>query len=140
MKKVFVSVVLFVVAFATQTIAQDRATTAKTTVKELSLKLVDGSNTITVPDAQGTIKFTKRGDKITDVVYTDAAGKSSRMQSSSVVAPKPCKCPMPDACYSIPNNQSIGMCICKPCDISSGNHVVTLLLPAVQKIREAANK
>ncbi|HVK49870.1 MAG TPA: hypothetical protein VM488_18530 [Pseudobacter sp.] len=141
MKKVFVIAVMFVLAFATNSIAQTGSAgnreASKPVIKEINLKLVDGSNTITVPDGQGTIKFTKRGDKVTEVVYTDAAGKSSRMQSSQVVGPKPCKCPIPDACYSIPNNQSIGMCICKACDLSSGNHVVTVWLPAVQKI---ANK
>lgn len=144
MKKVFAIAVMFMLAFATHSMAQAGSAgnreAAKPVIKEVTLKLVDGSNTVTVPDGNGTVKFTKRGDKITDVVYTDAAGKSSRMQSSQVAGPKPCKCPIPDACYSIPNNQSIGMCICKACDLSSGNHVVTMWLPAVQKIRDAANK
>lgn len=141
MKKVFVIAVMFILAFATHSMAQTGSAgsreAAKPVVKEIAQKLVDGNNSVTIPDGQGTIKFTKRGDKITDVVYTDAAGKTSRMQASQVVGPKPCKCPIPDACYSIPNNQSIGMCICKACDLSSGNHVVTVWLPAVQKI---ANK
>lgn len=141
MKKTLFITAMFILAFAINSFAQSapvnrsEAGVAKTELKELTLKLAEGNNTINIPDGRGTIKFVKRGDKISDVVYTDAAGKSTRMQSGTVPGPKPCKCPIPDACYSIPNNQSIGMCICKACDLTSGNHIVTLLLPAVQKIR-----
>lgn len=143
MKKTFFITAMFVLAFVAGSFAQSaptgRTEAGKTTIKEFTVKLTDGNNSIAVPDGKGTIKFVKRGDKITDVVYTDAAGKSSRMQSSTIPGAKPCKCPIPDACYSIPNNQSIGMCICKACDLSSGEHIVTLWLPAIQKVRDAAN-
>lgn len=144
MKKTFFITAIFLLVFAAGAFAQAAPAGrndagGKATIKELTVKLTDGNNSITVPEGKGTIKFVKRGDKITDVVYTDAAGKSSRMQSSNISGAKPCKCPIPDACYSIPNNQSIGMCICKACDLSSGEHIVTVWLPAIQKVRAAAN-
>ncbi|AXY78449.1 hypothetical protein D3H65_32650 [Paraflavitalea soli] len=110
-----------------------------------SVKIKDGKNTIQVPDGKGTIQLVKRGDKFTDVVYTDAAGKESRLspvRPGTNGAPKPpCKFPIPDACFSIPNNQSVGMCICRPTDLSSGeDYSVSLLLPAVQKVRDAATR
>jgi hypothetical protein len=108
-----------------------------------SVKINDGKNTIRVPDGKGTIQLVKRGDKFTDVVYTDAAGKESRLspvRPGTGGAPKPaCKFPIPDACFGIPNNQSVGMCICRPTDLSSGEDFsISLLLPAVQKVRDAA--
>lgn len=108
-----------------------------------SVKIKDGKNTIRVPDGKGTIQLVKRGDKFTDVVYTDAAGKESRLspvRPGTGNLPKPaCKFPIPDACFAIPNNQSVGMCICRPTDLSSGEDFsISLLLPAVQKVRDAA--
>ncbi len=115
----------------------------KVSLNDFHLKLTDGKNTVKVQNENGTISFMKRGDKITDVVYTDAAGKTTRMEPTKPGtngAPNTsCKYPLPDACYSIPNNQSVGMCICRPTDIKSDDYVVSigLLLPAVQKVRDA---
>lgn len=116
---------------------------SKTVNHNIDVKLSDGKNTVRIPEDGGTLQFVKRGDKFSDVVYTDAAGKSSRLSPArpgTGAAPTPaCKWPIPDACYSIPNNQSIGMCICKPTDVkNSGEFTIGLLLPAVQKVRDAA--
>jgi len=112
-----------------------------------SVKATDGANTVPVPNNRGTVKFTKRGNLITNVIYIDAAGKSVRLEPTSGAAnggTKPaCKCPIPDACFGTAN-KSVGMCICKPCDISNGGgdgpYSIGLLLPAVQKIRQAASR
>jgi hypothetical protein len=108
-----------------------------------SVKLNEGANTVPVPGNMGILKFTKRGTSITNVIYTDAAGKAVRLQPNNGTAngaPKPaCKCPLPDACFGTAD-KNVGMCMCKPCDLSNGEETysIGLLLPAVQKVREAA--
>lgn len=106
-----------------------------------SVKLNEGSNSVPVPNGRGTIKLVKRGNSFTNVVFVDAAGKTTRLQGTQAGtngAPQPsCKYPLPDACYGGPQN--IGLCICKPTDLTTGNdYNIALLLPAVQKVREAA--
>jgi len=152
MKKVISIVTLFVVAFAfnvsAQTVKNTPAKPAGLTI-ELedvmisSVKAKDGANTVPVPGNRGTVKFTKRGNIITNVIFTDAAGKSVKLEPTSGAAnggTKPsCKCPIPDACFGTAD-KNVGMCICKPCDLSNGEETysIGLLLPAVQKIRQAA--
>jgi hypothetical protein len=152
MKKVISIVALFVLAFVVNVSAQTTKTTPeespslKYKLKDVmisSVKVNDGANTVPVPDNMGTIKFTKRGGSITNVIYTDAAGKSVRLQPNNGTAngaPKPgCKYPLPDACFGTAD-KNVGMCMCKPTDLSNGDETYTigLLLPAVQKVREAA--
>jgi len=152
MKKVISIVTLFVLAFVFNVSAQTvKNTPVKPTgltieledVMISSVKVNDGANTVPVPGNRGTVKFTKRGNIITNVIFTDAAGKSVRLQPNNGTAngaPKPgCKCPLPDACFGTAD-KNVGMCMCKPCDLSNGEETysIGLLLPAVQKVREAA--
>jgi hypothetical protein len=109
-----------------------------------SVVLKDGANTVDVP-GRGTLKFTKRGDKFSNVVFTDVAGKTIRMapsNGSTGAAPKlPCKYKLPDACFG--SGSQGAMCICRPTDIASGPndpYSIGLLLPAVQAAREAARR
>lgn len=140
MKKIFLAVAIFAFAMVSRTNAQ---AVQMEDVMITSLKLTDGSNTVRVPNGKGTIKFVKRGDKLSDVVFIDAAGKSTRLtpvKPGTNGAPQPsCKFPIPDACFGTPN-KNIGMCMCKPTDLSSGGgeYTIGLLLPAVQKVRDAA--
>jgi len=101
-----------------------------------------GAQTVPVPKGKGTLKFDKSGNKFTNVVFIDAAGKTHRMipaKPGTNGAPQPsCKYPLPDACFATAD-KSIGMCMCKPTDLNSNSpYTVALLLPAVQKVREAA--
>jgi len=108
-----------------------------------SVKVNEGDNTVLVPGNRGKIKFTRRKAGIINVSYTDAAGKTVRLQPNNGTAngaPKPsCKYPLPDACFGTAD-KNVGMCICKPTDLSNGDETYTigLLLPAVQKVRGAA--
>jgi len=108
-----------------------------------SVKLKEGVNTVQLPNGRGTIRLVKRGETFSNVMFQDAAGKIERLNpndGSTDGAPTPaCKCPIPDACFGTAN-KNIGMCMCKPCDLSAGEETysIGLLLPAVQKVREAA--
>lgn len=110
-----------------------------------SLKLSDGKNTVRLPDGNGSLELVKRGDRFSDVVFTDAAGKTTRLApipAGTGQLPKPaCKFPIPDACFGIPNANEIGMCICRPTDLTTGeDYSISLLLPAVQKVRDTPRK
>ena len=137
MKKVIAIITVCLFAVAGNVSAQSQSA-GKVVFQDFHFtsNLTEGQNTIVVPDGKGTVKFTKRGSTFSNVIYTDAAGKSTRLQPGTGAAngaPAPsCKCPVPDACFGT-ENKSIGMCICKPCDVSSGNgpYTIGLLLPAV---------
>lgn len=102
-----------------------------------------GAQTVRLPDGRGILKFTKTGDRLSNVVFTDAAGKVHNLQPSrpgTNGAPQPsCKYPLPDACFST-QDKNIGLCMCKPADITNhpDGYVIAMLLPAIQKVREAA--
>jgi hypothetical protein len=145
MKKVIVVLSLFVCAAATNVSAQsDRPTESLS----LNFTKVEGPNTVDIPNGRGTIKFIARGDRFSNVEYVDAAGKTTRLTpgiSPSAGAPnQPCKYPIPDACFGTANKK-VFMCMCRPTDISapgSGDPtaiLIGLLLPAVQKVRDAAH-
>ena len=145
MKKIILASVVFVFAFATNLHAQ-RGEKGQIEIVSWSLGATraDGAQSVPVPGGKGTVKFDKRGDKFTNVVFIDANGKTHRlqpMQPGTNGAPDPgCKYPIPDACFGTAN-KNIGMCMCKPTDLTSnggGEYSISLLLPAVQKIRQAA--
>lgn len=143
MKRMFLAGLLFTFAMAARVNAQSN--------KEIGIESfqwgatnASGAQAITVPGGKGTIKFDKTGDRFTNVVYTDAAGKQFRLapvKPGTSGAPQPtCKYPLPDACFATAD-KNIGMCLCKPTDKTSaggGEYTVALLLPAIQKVRDAA--
>ncbi len=87
-------------------------------------RLVDGFNTVQIPNGNGSVKFVKRGETFSNLIFQDEAGKIERMTTDDGTtegAPTPtCKCPLPDACFATAN-KNVGMCMCKPCDLSTGN-------------------
>jgi hypothetical protein len=149
MKKVIGILSVLVFAFAANVsaqITQPGSTTEARPMDPFTLNFVmkEGSNTVPLPDGRGTVKFTKRGDKFADVVFTDASGKATRLapgNGSTDNLPKPpCKYKLPDACFG--GGGSAAMCICRPTNISNGGNpneiLIGLLVPAVQKVRGAA--
>jgi hypothetical protein len=155
MKKVIFILSTFLIAAAGDVSAQVAPSTGGSSAGEvpmdqisLNFTKVEGPNTVPIPKGRGTIKFVARGDKFSDVVFIDAAGKSSRLipgNGPSAGAPNlPCKYPIPDACFGTAN-KNVGMCMCRPTDLSAGGGgdpnaiLIGLLLPAVQKVREAAH-
>lgn len=136
MKKLILAFTLFMFALAGHVSAQ----TAPMAEYQITVRMSDGTNVVTLPDGRGTITLQKSGNMFSGVMYTDAAGAVTRLAPNSGGtggAPRPvCKYPLPDACFGMPS-QNIGMCICGPKDITSGTreYNIGLLLPAVQQIR-----
>ncbi len=85
--------------------------------------LKEGQNTMIIKQGKGTLQFTKSGDRFSNVNFKDSTGVITRLISVPVGtqgAPKPeCKYPLPDACFGTAD-KNIGLCICKPTDISTG--------------------
>lgn len=141
MKKVSLILALFLFAAVSSLYAQ----VTMSDVLVSSIKMRDGKNTVRLPDGQGSLELVKRGDRFSNVVFTDAAGKITRLApkpAGTGQSPKPaCKFPIPDACFGTPNASEIGMCICRPTDLSNGEDFsISLLLPAVQKVRDTPRK
>src|SRR4051812_42988840 len=97
MKKVISIVALFVVAFAFNVSAQGKKATTNTggstplayeleNIMISSVKLAEGRNVIPVSQTGGQIQFTKLSKStrsFTEVTYTDAAGKTVKLQPTS---------------------------------------------------------
>ena len=98
----------------------------------------EGTNTITVTGGRGTLTFMKKNEFFSNVLFTDAAGKTSRLvpNNGNAGIPKPvCQFPIPDASFGTAGN--IGLSICRASGFAgiSGSFTISLLLPVVQKIR-----
>lgn len=93
------------------------------------VNLKEGTNRMQTKELLGTLLFVKSGNTFSDVIFTDEAGKSTRLtpaRGGTDGAPTPtCKTKLPDACFSSPD-KNIGMCICKPGDITNGDEVYTI--------------
>lgn len=153
MKKVIGILLIVLLAFTANVSAQTAPSGGGTSggdkpMESMSLNFVkiDGPNTVPLPNGIGALEFFARGDRFSDGVFTDARGKTTRLvpraDATASLPQPPCQYPIPDACFGSPNKK-IGLCICRPTDISAGGGdpnaiLIGLLLPAVQKIREPA--
>lgn len=146
MQKILFICALFIFGLTTQVNAQGRDKWVELPSISFGTSATSGAQTIVVPGGKGTLKFDKTGDRFTNVVFLDSLGKTHRLspvKPGTGGAPQPsCKFPLPDACFAT-SDKNIGMCICKPTDLAgsaNGEYLIGLLLPAVQKVREAAAK
>jgi hypothetical protein len=129
MKKLIVILSVFVIAMTNKVSAQAQPTEENFDIALPTVPESDGNFDIalpTVPEShkgRGTLTFFKKGNSFSYVIYKDAAGKSTRLEPArggTNGAPKPeCKTKLPDACFSSPD-KNIGMCICKPGNLSTG--------------------
>ena len=97
----------------------------------------EGTNTMTIPGGRGTLTFMKKNEFFSNVIFTDATGKTSRLvpNNGNAGIPKPvCQFPIQDASFGA---GSIGLSICRASGFAgiSGSFTISLLLPVVQKIR-----
>lgn len=144
MKKVQVTIAL-VFALVAGVFANASAQTYKLeNVLISSYRVAEGSNSVPLPNGHGTLRFMMRGGKIANVMHQDAAGKITRLADTDPGTghnpnPNP-ECKWEERCVY---NQEKGtaVCFCTPDVIKSNEPVgIALLLPAVQKIREAASR
>jgi hypothetical protein len=146
MKKIPLTTMILAVTLCGRVNAQPKDDAHKENIEIVSWSLgatANGPQTVAAPGNKGTLKFHKQGEKFSNVVFIDGAGKTHRLKPSSPGTAgstrTPCKYPIPDACFATAD-KNIGMCMCKPTDLTTngeGKILVSLLLPAVQKVREA---
>ncbi|MFN8354329.1 MAG: hypothetical protein U0Y10_07785 [Spirosomataceae bacterium] len=111
----------------------------------LTARVVEGSNAVPLPDGQGTLRFMVRGGQISNVMHQDATGKITRLgetepgPTGSNPNPNP-DCKWQERCvYN--HEKGTAVCFCTPDVIKSNDPVsVALLLPAIQKVRDAASR
>lgn len=144
MKKVQVTIAL-VFALVVGVFANASAQTYKLeNVLVTSYRVAEGSNSVPLPNGHGTLRFMMRGGKIANVMHQDAAGKITRLADTDPGTghnpnPNP-ECKWEERCvYNQENGTAV--CFCTPDVIKSNEPVgIALLLPAVQKVREAASR
>lgn len=147
MKKVIsVFAVIACVLTMNQAKAQASGGAGKVSLQDLHItaKVVEGSNSVPLPNGHGTLRFMVRGGQIANVMHQDAAGKITRLADTDPGTghnpnPNP-ECKWEERCvYNQENGTAV--CFCTPDVIKSNEPVgIALLLPAVQKVREAASR
>ena len=125
MKKLIVMLSICTFAIAGKVLAQGGSRVVFQDL-HLTAKLKEGEYSMLIKQGKGTLQFTKSGDRFTNVSFKDSVGVVTRLTpvpAGTQGVPKPeCKYPLPDACFGTAN-KSIGLCICKPTDISLGYNI-----------------
>ncbi|MEO6253906.1 MAG: hypothetical protein ABIO79_11395 [Ferruginibacter sp.] len=125
MKKLITACMIFIFAITGKVSAQGQQALQNgvATIILDAASLKDGQNSMLIKEGKGILQFTKNGDRFTNVSFKDSAGVVRRLTpvpAGTQGAPKPeCKYPLPDACFGTAD-KNIGLCICKPGDISGG--------------------
>jgi len=132
MKKIIVSITIFVFTITNNIFAQGGIHVAGGDINFSAGKMKEGVNTITKA-GQGTLTFVKKANAFSEVVFKDEAGATIRLISTPAGtggSPNPDdKAKLPDACFGTAN-KSVGLCITK----KSGNiYTVTFMKAGVQK-------
>lgn len=125
MKKLIAACILFIFAMTGKVSAQGQQALQNgvSTMILDAASLKEGQNSMLIKQGKGTLQFTKNGNRFSNVSFKDSAGVVTRLvpvPAGTQGAPKPeCKFPLPDACFGTAD-KNIGLCICKPGDISGG--------------------
>lgn len=108
-------------------------------------KVVEGSNTVPIPNGLGTLRFVLRGGQIGNVTHQDATGKITRLSDTEPGSTENNPTPNPECKWEehcvYNKEQGTAVCFCTPDVIKSNEPTpvgIGMLLPAVQKVREAA--
>jgi hypothetical protein len=94
----------------------------------LTSKLKEGENKVPLRRSR-SLAITMRLNVITKVEFIDSMGVRTLLsptRGGANGAPNPeCKTKLPDVCFSSPD-KNIGLCICKPTDLSNGEGEYTI--------------
>ena len=141
MKKLIATCIFFTLILAGKVSAQRTVVQNGSQLEILdAASLKEGQNSMLIKEGKGTLQFTKSGDRFTNVSFKDSAGVVIQLTPAAAGtqgAPKPaCKYPLPDACFGTAD-KNIGLCICKPSDISGG-YIISFIrtLPGRKKVQD----
>jgi hypothetical protein len=145
MKKVIV-VIALVFAFVAVNFNQASAqvTNGKAALLDVPLtnvQLANGNNAVPLPKGQGTLRFMYVNGQILNVMHQDAAGRIVRLPESTEGCPNTPNCPgKKQECMKNTETGSAAK-FCMPTDLTDVPREgieIGLLLPAIQRVREAA--
>lgn len=143
MKKILFIISFFIITMTTRVMAQPNSDGSidgsDYVIWSWGTATASGTLLMQVPGGKGIVKFVKAGEKFSNVVFTDVAGRTYRLQPSkpgTLGAPKAtCKYPLPDACFATAD-KSIGLCICKPVALNGntgGEYSIGVMLPQTKR-------
>lgn len=115
MKKLIVVFIVFFFTTATKVSAQQFV--ARLTTRG---GFTEGANTMIVTEGKGTIKFVKKGDSYSDVIFTDNKGKANRLSAvnpcSNTAVQTACE-GFTEACFATPDKK-VNIYFCRSAKLS----------------------
>ena len=94
------------------------------------LAMQEGTNTISLKGGKGTLTLLKKGDMFSNVIYTDATGKTSRLLPKQGLKPL-CAYPIPESGFGTEQTALLFVCWTSPAAGPAGPYNITVVLPGV---------
>lgn len=94
------------------------------------LAMQEGTNTISLKGGKGTLTLLKKGDMFSNVIYTDATGKTSRLMPKQGLKPL-CAFPIPKSGFGTEQTALVFVCRASPAAGPAGPFNITVVLPSV---------